>query len=233
MDDAVAEKAGSRAVWKKRQQFNRRHRGRGGRGRGRGGLHRESHVEAQARVYDDDYNGGMLAAVDESGEDYGEWLELCPRDVPQIMRRQRRDLPDTELFVGGDCRVDAVVTRKGGVLDLGKLAEILGWLPVEVLLDAEADSSWNKEIDRSRMFCDRLITNDMFVQYGNAAAVTAIESSGGENLKEEKSQEVPPFKVSIEEELDALLSLNPPDTTRSEVISKGEEEDLDAWFDSL
>ena len=231
----MTEKAGSRAVWKKRQQFNRRHRGRGGRGRGRGGVHRESHVESQERVYDD---GGILALDDENGEDYGEWLMLCPREVPQVMRRQRRNLPDAEMLMQSISRgfgSDTLEARKNGVLDLGKLAEILGRLDVEVLLEAEVGSSWNKEIDedRSMVFCNRLIRNDTFVQYGDTAAATEMEPPQGENLQEEKRQETTTNNVSIEEELDALLSINAPDTSGSAVMSKGEEEDLDAWFDSL
>lgn len=229
------EKAASRAAWNRHQRFVRqKKRGRSG---GRVGSRRHvlDEVKEQGRHYDEECGESTVA----EGEDYEEWLSSCPKEMPSLLRRQRVALPDVSFLLsrmeGNLSRQASSEEEKQSDVDLSALVAILDRLPDSVRLEipVEICSILNIEPPRSSQIIENVVARDSFAMKKSTVSVLDANQQSVEEEVEEDDEEAQD-STTLADDLDALLDLgNPVVRQSSAMIGKGEEEDLDAWFDAL
>lgn len=255
--DEADRKASMRAVWSKRQKYKhdvtrRRHstrdagtgRARGG-GRGRPGAHR---VAEQRDRYDDIVEEGTV----ERGEDYEEWLAMCPKEPPDVLVRQRVLLPDVDFLRRTllEEHVTSTSVDDTGGLNLQYIASVLSCIPsIQDVLDVPDETmlvmfgqkrtrqyssaegyppqSTPDDASDAQEITHALAEKEKIIATERVTQESAIPHRR-ENVGENNKQ------VSVDDVLAAAmgdhLSLN---TASDHPVSREEQDDLDAWFENL
>lgn len=257
--DEADRKASMRAVWSKRQKYKhdvtrRRHStrdagtggARGGRARGRPGAHRG--VAEQRDRYDDIVEEGTV----ERGEDYEEWLAMCPKEPPEVLVRQRALLPDVD-FLRRTLQEEHVTSSSvgdTGGLNLQYIASVLSCIPsIQDVLDVPDETmlvmfgqkktrqhssaegyppqSTPDDASDAQEVTHALDEKEKIIATERVSQESAVPH-GRENVGENNKQ------VSVDDVLAAAmgdhLSLN---TASDHPVSREEQDDLDAWFENL
>lgn len=218
------EKAASRAAWSRHQRFVRqKRRGRGG----RVGTRRRDDgvvIKEQQREYGEGPGEENVGA----GDDYEEWLESCPKEMPMLLRRQRHVLPDVSFMLSqetGGCVSGRVV----GDIELGALGAILDRLPDSIRLDISEDMC--RVLGIEYVSVKKSIKGDFFAKQSEDVVSGHPEQETPVDTKIVVQETV---KNTLEDDLDALLDLGEaPGRGPATMIGEDEQEDLDAWFDGL
>ncbi len=175
--------------------------------------------------------GGYVEDTDgEIGDDYEEWLATCPKEMPSLLRRQRHALPDVSFLASREGDASESMTED---IDLGALAKMLELLPDSMLLDIPEDMCRIMGIEYVSCVEDGR-AHDPFAMrcHVNTRADDEHDDGDGDShtIRDVDSQK----KNSLEDDLDALLNLGEaPGEQALAMIGQNEQEDLDAWFESL
>lgn len=198
------------------------------------------HVVKDGDVNEQEYREDLPTYTDQFvGEDYGEWLASCPKEMPLFLRRQRHALPDVSFLAsqGKEPASGKMVED----LDLGALVKILERLPASVQLDISADTCNILGIEYVSYEKD-VVAGDSFAMRCNNCTDESAHGNGEDTTDSHKEHRMDTFhenqrvenKSCLEDDLDALLNLGgTPEQQSSAMIGDDEQEDLDAWFESL
>lgn len=226
-------KASMRAVWSKRQKHKhsvsrKRHSSRDGRGSmhpGAWGLR----VAEQRDRYDE--------AIEETGvegEDYEEWLAMCPKEPPEVLVRQRALLPDVDFLrrtLTGDDDAASLSENTSGGLDLKYMASVLSSITrIQDVLDVPDETMLVMFGEKPRLHGvggqeQPQSTPDTTCDAGKEHSVTATILS---NTHDDENA----AHVSVDDVLAAAMD-NHMSLTVDHPVSREEQDDLDAWFDTL
>lgn len=253
--DEADRKASMRSVWSKRQKYKhdvtrRRHSTRGagtrggtGRGvtRGRPGAHR---VAEQRDRYDDTIEEETI----ERGEDYEEWLAMCPKEPPEMLVRQHALLPDVDFLRRTLLEEDvnsSSLEGKGG-LNLQYIASVLSCIPsIQDVLDVpdetmlvmfgqkktrhysvqEQSQSTPDDASDTHEITPSLVEKEQSIKTKNTSQESSI-SHKRDNAGENNEQ------VSVDDVLAAAMGDHLSLAT-DHPVSREEQEDLDDWFENL